>query len=314
MKRILVTGGAGFIGSHIVDAYVEAGNHVAVVDNLSSGSREFVNPKATFYELDIRSEDIRSIFEKEKPEVVNHLAAQIDVRRSVEEPMFDAEVNIRGSLNVLESAVKTGVKKLLFASTGGAIYGEPEHLPVSEGYWPRPICHYGAAKYSVEHYIYLYRHLYGIDFTILRFPNVYGPRQNPHGEAGVCSILIGLMLEGRAPTLFGYGKPLRDYVYVGDIARANVLALEKGSGETLNLGSSIGTSVREIFDILKKILSFPDDPILKELRPGEICEIYITGERAWQVLGWSPTVELKEGLQRTVDYIRTAEAAAGPNR
>ncbi len=314
MKRLLVTGGAGFIGSHIVDAYVETGHHVAVVDNLSSGFREFVNPKATFYEMDVRSEDIRSIFEKEKPEVVNHLAAQIDVRRSVEEPMFDADVNIKGSLNVLECAVKTGVKKFLFASTGGAIYGEPEILPVSEEYWPRPICHYGAAKYSVEHYIYLYRHLYGIDFTILRFPNVYGPRQNPHGEAGVCSILIGLMLEGRAPTLFGFGKPLRDYVFVGDIARANVLALDKGSGETLNLGSGIGTSVRQIFDVLQGILDFPDEPMLKELRPGEIREIYITGERAREVLGWSPTVNLKEGLQRTVDHIRAAESATGSNR
>lgn len=308
MKRILVSGGAGFIGSHVVDAYVEAGHHVAVVDNLSSGFREFVNPKAVFYEMDIRSERLHEVLETEKPEIVNHLAAQIDVRRSVEEPAFDAEINILGSLSVLEAAVKSGVKKFLFASTGGAIYGEPEDLPVSEEYWPRPICHYGAAKYSVEHYIYLYRHLYGLDFTVLRFPNVYGPRQNPHGEAGVCSILIGLMLEGRAPTLYGFGEPLRDYVFVGDIARANLLALDNGSGETLNLGSGSGTSVRQIFDSLQEILEFPDEPVLKELRPGEIHKIYITGDRARDVLGWAPRVALRDGLRQTVDHIRAASS------
>jgi UDP-glucose 4-epimerase len=308
MKKILVTGGAGFIGSHVVDAYIEAGHHVAVVDNLSSGFRNFVNPNATFYEVDIRSDDLANVFENEKPDIVSHLAAQIDVRRSVEEPAFDADVNIRGSLNVLECCRNHGVNKILFASTGGAIYGEPEKLPVSEDYWPRPICHYGAAKYSVEHYIYLYRHLYGLDFTILRFPNVYGPRQNPHGEAGVCSILIGLMLEGRAPTLYGFGKPLRDYVFAGDIARACVLALDKGSGETLNLGSGIGTSVREIFDALREIIGFPHEPVLKELRPGEIHQIYITGDRAYEVLDWSPKMGLKDGLQATVDHIRSAAA------
>ena len=306
MKRILVTGGAGFIGSHVVDAYIDAGHHVAVVDNLSSGFRDFVNPNATFYEVDIRSDDLAGVFEKEKPEIVSHLAAQIDVRKSVEEPAFDADINIIGSLNVLECSRKHGVSKVLFSSTGGAIYGEPDTLPVSEEYVPRPICHYGAAKYSVEHYIFLYRHLYGLEYTILRFPNVYGPRQNPHGEAGVCSILIGLMLDGRAPTLFGFGKPLRDYVYVGDIARACLLALDKGAGETLNLGSGAGTSVREVFDTLQGILEFPHDPILKELRPGEVHQIYITGDRVREVLGWSPNVGLQEGLQDTVDYVRTA--------
>jgi len=309
MSKVLVTGGAGFIGSHVVDAYVDAGHHVVVVDNLSSGFRDFVNPSAAFYEIDIRSKELARVFDDEKPEIVSHLAAQIDVRRSLEEPAFDADVNILGSLNVLECARKSGVRKILFASTGGAIYGEPDKLPVSEEYWPRPICHYGAAKYAVEHYIFLYRHLYGLDFTNLRFPNVYGPRQNPHGEAGVCSILIGLMLEERAPTLYGFGKPLRDYVFVSDIARACLLALDNGSGETVNLGSGIGVSVREIFDTLRNILEFPHDPILKELRPGEIQQIYITGDRARGVLGWTPSVGLRDGLQKTVDHIRAATAS-----
>lgn len=306
MKRILVTGGAGFIGSHVVDTYIAAGHTVAIVDNLSTGSREFLNPAAQFYEVDIRSDELRSVFDEFKPDTVAHLAAQIDVRRSVEQPAYDAHINIVGSLNVLECAVKSGVTKIIFASTGGAIYGEPEALPVSESYWPKPICHYGAAKYSVEHYIFLYRHLYGLDFTILRFPNVYGPRQSPHGEAGVCSILIGLMLDGKVPTLFGFGKPLRDYVFVGDIAKATLLALDKGSGETLNLGSGVGTSVREIFDTLKAVLSFPDDPILKDLRPGEVHQIYITGDRAREVLGWEPSVGIREGLEQTVNHIRAA--------
>lgn len=306
MSKILVTGGAGFIGSHVVDTYIGAGHEVVVVDNLSSGFRNFVNSNATFYEMDVRSEGLGKILDEVKPDVVNHLAAQIDVRRSVEEPEFDAGVNILGSLNVLECSVKCGAKKFIFASTGGAIYGEPPDLPVSEACWPKPICHYGAAKYSVEHYIYLYRHLYGLDFTILRYPNVYGPRQNPHGEAGVCSILIGLMLEGKAPTLFGFGEPLRDYVFVGDIAQANLLATERGSGETLNLGSGTGTSVRAIFDTLREILEFPHEPILKELRPGEVRQIYITGDRARDVLGWQPSVGLREGLEKTVGHIRAA--------
>jgi UDP-glucose 4-epimerase len=310
--KILVTGGAGFIGSHIVDAYIAAGHDVAVVDNLSTGSRTNLNEKARLHEVDIReAAALESVFEQERPEAVNHLAAQMDVRRSLQEPIYDAQVNILGSINVLELCVKHGVKKFIFASTGGAIYGEPNpsDLPLSESYPPRPVCHYGTSKFSVEQYIGLYGILYGLPYTILRFPNVYGPRQNPHGEAGVCAILVGLMLEGKQPTLFGYGEPTRDYVYVGDIARANVLALDKADGEILNLGSSRATSVREIFDVLKKHIGYEGEPLLKPLRPGEINHISITGDKARGVLGWQPEVDLEEGLLRTLEHVKQAAAA-----
>jgi UDP-glucose 4-epimerase len=304
MAKILVTGGAGFIGSHIVDTYIKEGHDVVIVDNLASGSLDNLNPQATFYETDIRSPELVEIFEREKPEYVNHLAAQIDVRRSVEEPMFDAEVNVLGSINLLEASIKHGIKKFLFASTGGAIYGDPEILPAPEECPPHPKCHYATSKLSFEHYLDLYRLLYNLRYTILRFPNVYGPRQNAEGEAGVCSILIGMMLRGKTPTLFGFGEPLRDYVYVGDIARANVLALEKGDGEIINLGSGKGTSVREIFDVLKDLLNFQEEPILKPLRPGEVQNSYITGDKAKQILAWEPQMELKEGLRRTLEHIQ----------
>ena len=302
--RILVTGGAGFIGSHVVDAYIEAGHDVTVVDNFMRGSMDNVNPEAAFVKADIRDKGLAEVFASARPEVVNHLAAQIDVRLSVEQPMFDAECNILGSVNVLQNCVDHQVGKLIFASTGGAIYGDVDTLPVSEDHVPKPVCHYGVSKFAVESYIHLYGALYGLRYTILRFPNVYGPRQDPHGEAGVCSILAGSMLEGQAPTLYGHGTPLRDYVYVGDIARANVLALESGDGEILNLGSGRGTSVKELYDALKELTGFVGEPVLKPIRPGEIQQIYITGDKAAEVLGWRPEVDLREGLTRTVEYIR----------
>lgn len=303
MAKILVTGGAGFIGSHVVDGCIAAGHTVAVIDDLTTGSRDNLNPEAAFHEIDIRSENISEIFAIEKPDYVLHLAAQIDVRRSVREPMFDADVNIVGSINLLECCVKHGVKKIVFASTGGAIYGEPAELPASEACPPGPICHYGASKLAVEHYIRLYQALYQLPYTILRFPNVYGPRQSPEGEAGVCSILIGLMREGKTPTLYGHGAPLRDYVYVGDIARGAVLALDKGDGTTINLGSGKGTSVQELFDALKSIVGFEGAPKLEDLRAGEIEAVYTTGDRARELLGWEPTMALHEGLVNTAAYI-----------
>ncbi len=304
MAKILVTGGAGFIGSHVVDTYLSAGHTVSIIDDLSTGTRENLNPAAIFHELDIRSDAVAEVFATEKPEVVMHLAAHIDVRRSVEEPLFDADINIRGGLNILECCVKNKVRKILFSSTGGAIYGVQKVLPASESANPEPECHYATSKLSFEHYIALYKRLYDLDYTILRFPNVYGPRQRPDGEAGVCSILSGLMLDGTAPTLFGHGTPLRDYIYVGDIARGAVLALEKGSGETLNMGSGKGTSVRELFDILKEALGFEGEPVLADLRPGEVQESYITGDRAKEVLGWVPEMPLETGLKETAEYIR----------
>ena len=302
--KVLVTGGAGFIGSHVVDAYLAAGHEVLVIDDLSTGCRKNVNSKAKFYELDIQSQEVGSVFEQERPDYVNHLAAQIDVRRSLSEPIFDAKVNILGGINLLEQCVKHKVKKFIFASTGGAIYGQPERLPADEDTPPNPECHYAASKLSFEHYIELYQRLYDLPFTILRFPNVYGPRQSPMGEAGVCSILIGQMLDGISPTLYGFGEPLRDYVFVGDIARATVTALTKGDGEILNLGSGRGSSVLELFDTLKELLEFKGEPVLEPLRSGEIERVYLTGDRAEAVLGWHPEVNLREGLEQTIAHIR----------
>ena len=310
MAKILVTGGAGFIGSHVVDTYIAAGHEVVVVDNLVAGSRENVHPEAAFHEVDIRSAGLAEVFAREQPQYVNHLAAQIDVRRSIADPLFDAGVNILGGLNVLENCVKHKVEKFLFASTGGAIYGEPAELPATEQCPANPKCPYAASKLAFEHYINVYGTLYGLRYTILRFPNVYGPRQRPDGEAGVCSILAGQMLDGVEPTLYGYGEPLRDYVYVGDIARACLLALEKGDGETLNLGSGKSTSVRALFDILKGLVGFDGEPRLAPARPGEVEKVYITGDRAAEVLGWRAAIGLEEGLRQTAEYIRAQQAKA----
>ncbi len=304
MAKILVTGGAGFIGSHVVDACIDAGHEVAILDDFSSGTRANLNPAARLHEMDIRSPALAELFEAEKPDYVAHLAAQIDVRRSVTQPQFDAEVNILGGLNLLEQCIKHGVHKFIFASTGGAIYGAQEHLPASEETVPHPECHYATSKLAFEHYIALYERLYGMRYTILRFPNVYGPRQRPDGEAGVCSILTALMLAGKSPTLYGHGTPLRDYVFVKDIARGALLALDKGDGETLNLGSGKGTSVRELFDILKGAVGFTGEPVLADLRPGEVKENFITGDKAARVLGWKPEVSLEAGLRETAEYIR----------
>ena len=306
MAKIVVTGGAGFIGSHVVDRLIEAGHSVAVIDNLSSGRRENLDAKARLIEMDMASPSLAETLAEESPDAVIHLAAQIDVRQSLMDPAFDANTNIVGSLNLLEACVKAKVRKFVYASTGGAVYGEPAILPASEETPILPLCHYGVSKYTVEQYTRLYKVLYGMDYTVLRFPNVYGPRQSHTGEAGVCAILIGLMLAGKRPTLYGHGAPLRDYVYAGDIARGCVLALTKGDGETVNLGSGKGTSVRELFDVLAELLGYSGEPDLQPLRAGEIDKSYITGERAARVLGWRPEVALREGLRRTAEHVRGA--------
>ena len=304
MSKILVTGGAGFIGSHVVDQLVEAGHDVVVVDNLVTGKREFVNPAAEFVEMDIRADGLADVFAEHKPELVDHLAAQINVTLSLKKPVYDAENNVLGTVNVLQRCVEHGVKKLIFSSSSGAIYGEPADLPVSEDSTPAPISHYGVSKLAGEEYIRLYGRIYDLPFTVLRYSNVYGPRQLPQGEAGVCAILTELMLQGKRSTLYGRGEAVRDYVYVGDVARANVLALDKGAGATVNVASGKGTTVLEIFGLLKDIIGFQEDPILKPLRPGEVFKIYATRDRAERLLGWRPEVSLEEGLRRTVEYFR----------
>ena len=305
--KILVTGGAGFIGSHVVDCLLEAGHEVVVVDDLSTGRRQNLNPKARLYQLDIRDPGLATVFKREQPEVVNHHAAQMDVRRSVAEPLFDADVNVRGTLNLLELARSYGVRKVVYVSTGGAVYGEPRYLPCDEDHPIDPICQYGVSKHVVEHYLYVYRHLYGLDYTVLRYPNVYGPRQNPQGEAGVVAIFTGRMLTGKPITINGTGEQERDFVYVGDCARANVLALDKGSAGIYNLGSNRGTSVNLLFSTLANIIGYSSAAQLGPAKAGETFKIYLDGRRAHASLGWSATVALEQGLEQTVAYFREYE-------
>lgn len=303
--NILVTGGAGFIGSNLVDTLIDKGHSVVIVDNLSTGTRKNLNPKAKFYLADIRDEGIiKEIFSIEKPDIIDHHAAQIDVRKSLEVPGFDAEVNIIGSINLIKEAIEYNVKKFIYVSTGGAIYGEPEKLPVKEDTPINPVCQYGISKHTVEHYLYLYGLHYGLNYTVLRYPNVYGPRQNPKGEAGVNAIFINQMLARKTTIIFGDGEQLRDYVYVGDIVDANIAALEKGNNSIYNIASGKGVSVNQIFFELKDILNFIDDPIYKPARTGEIYKIYLDPSKANDELGWKAKTSFRDGLEKTVEWQR----------
>ena len=305
--RILVTGGAGFIGSNVVDRFVALGHEVAVFDNLSSGMREFVNSKARLFEADLTdAAAVEACLAEFRPEVVDHHAAQIDVRKSVEDPIHDARTNILGALALLQSCSRHKVRKFVYASTGGALYGEGRTLPATEDHPVNPESPYGVSKHTLEHYLYLWKLLHGLDYTVLRYPNVYGPRQNPHGEAGVNAIFIGLMLHGKRPKIFGTGDQVRDYLYVGDVVDANVIALERGSGEMLNLGTGVGTSVNDIVRELNAILGTRLDPIHEPPRAGEVQRIYLDATRARQVLGWAPKVSFRDGLTRTVEWSRSA--------
>ncbi len=302
--RILVTGGAGFIGSHVVDKFLEAGHKVTVVDDLSRGHRTNLNPQAKFYQVDIRSQALREIFEREKPEVVDHHAAQVDVRRSMTDPIFDAQVNVLGSLNLLECARACGVRKVIYISSGGAIYGEPVTLPCTEEHPIQPLCPYGASKYIMERYLYLYKQNYGLDYTVLRYGNVYGPRQDSSGEAGVVAIFADQMLNGQPPVINGSGEQERDFVYVGDCAHANVLALDRGSGRAYNLAAGRGTSINQIFAMLKRLTNYDGEPVYGPAKAGETFRIYLDAERAREELAWQPEVALQEGLKHTVAYFR----------
>jgi len=302
--KILVTGGAGFIASHIVDAYIEAGHQVVVVDDLSSGKRENLNPRARLVEMDVCDSAIASLVETERPEAICHHAAQIDVRRSVSDPIFDARVNILGTINLLEAAVKSGTRKFIFASSGGTVYGEAHNPPVNEEYPMHPLSPYGISKMTVEHYLYFYHEIYGLEYAVLRYGNVYGPRQDPHGEAGVVAIFSLAMLSGRAPTIFGDGTQERDYVFIEDIVRANLLALEAPGRVVVNIGTGRGTPVNEVYGVLKKLTGFPGEAIRGEARPGELARISLESSLARQVLGWEPRFTLEQGFERTVAHFR----------
>jgi UDP-glucose 4-epimerase len=302
--RVLVTGGAGFIASNVVDALIDAGHQVSVVDDLSTGFERNLNPRATFYKLSICDAGLSDVFERERPEVVNHHAAQMDVRRSASEPVFDAEINVLGSLNLITNCVRSGVGRIVYASTGGAIYGDPEYIPADEGHPINPISQYGVSKHTVEHYLFLYNILHGIKYVTLRYANVYGPRQNPHGEAGVVAIFAAQMLTGVQPSIFGAGDKTRDYVHIADVVQANMLALERGDNSILNIGTGIETSDQEIFDTLADVLGYAGRPHYAPLRPGEVYRISLESGKAREDLGWSPRLSLKEGIARTADYYR----------
>ncbi len=302
--KILVTGGAGFIGSHVVDAYIELGHEVVVVDNLSSGSVENINPKAKFYRMDIRDREVEGLFKDEKPDVVNHHAAQMDVRKSVEDPIYDADVNIIGSLNILQNCVKYGVKKFIFASTGGAIYGEQDYFPADEEHPTRPLSPYGVAKLTVEKYLYFYKEVHGLNYVVLRYANIYGPRQNPHGEAGVVAIFTSKMLKGEQPIINGDGFQTRDYTFVGDVVRANVLALNYDRSDIFNIGTGIETDVNTLFRKLKLLTGANCDEFHGPAKPGEQRRSVISYEKIYKTLGWKPMISLDDGLRLTVEFFK----------
>jgi len=304
--KILVTGGAGFIASHIVDAYVQDGHSVVVVDDLSSGQKRNVNPKAKFVQLDIRDDRLSDLFGREKFDVVNHHAAQMDVRKSVADPKFDASINVIGGLNVFENARRHQVRKIIFASTGGAIYGEQDYFPADEVHPLRPLSPYGITKLCTEEYLFYYKEVYGIDHVILRYANVYGPRQNPHGEAGVVAIFASKMKRGEQPVINGDGKQTRDYTFVGDVVKANVAALAYGGSNTFNVGTGIEHDVNYLFEHLRKHLS---QSCLEQHGPaklGEQMRSVISYSKIKKELGWEPTVQLKDGLQLTAEYFKQA--------
>lgn len=299
--NILVTGGAGFIASHISDAFIEEGHNVIIIDNLITGKLENVNPRAKFYQKDIR-DDLSEIFSKEKIDVVNHHAAQMDVRKSVEDPIFDADNNIIGSINLLQNCVKYNVKKFMFASTGGAIYGEQDYFPADENHNCQPCSPYGIAKLAIEKYLYFYKITYGIQYNILRYANIYGMRQNPHGEAGVVAIFINKILNNEQPIINGDGLQTRDYVFIKDVVKANLLNLYYDKSDIFNVGTGIETNVNEIFQIINKELGNKVNEVHGPTKPGEQLRSVITSEKMFKVFGWKPDTKLDEGLKETVRY------------
>jgi UDP-glucose 4-epimerase len=301
----LVTGGAGFIGSHIVDALLLASYSVAVIDNLSTGKRENLNPSARFYEVDVRSaRDIAAVFEKERPAVVSHQAAQADVRASLVDPVGYAESNIIGTINLLQAAKAAGTRKFIFASTGGAVYGNPEELPATERCPARPLDPYGVSKLACEFYLDSYRRNFRMDYCALRYGNVYGPRQNAEGEAGVIAIFAHNMLANRVLTIWGDGRQSRDFVYVADVAAANVAAAQVGSG-VYNIGTGLPTDILTVARILQQSTGYTKEVALGPAKLGEVRHTYLDSHKARRELGWEPQVGLREGLALTVESFRS---------
>ncbi|MEE8575574.1 MAG: NAD-dependent epimerase/dehydratase family protein [Thermodesulfobacteriota bacterium] len=312
--KILVTGGAGFIGSNVVDAFVAEGHDVIVVDDLSSGKEENLNPEVSFHKMDIRSAELRKLVSREKPDIINHHAAQISVPASVEDPALDAGINVLGFINVLEAARENKTEKVIFISSGGAIYGEADEFPTSETYPPKPLSPYAITKAVSEQYLAFYAHQHGLNFTTLRYANVYGPRQIPHGEAGVVAIFMDRLLSGKSCSLYHFeDEPkgmTRDYCFVSDIARANVAALSTGSGEAFNIGTGMATHTLDLYNgvfsgLEKRVPDLsPDlkDPVRGPARAGDIKRSCLNVEKAKAGLGFTAEVELTEGIEKTLDW------------
>jgi UDP-glucose 4-epimerase len=309
--KILVTGGAGFIGSHVVDAYLAAGHEVAVMDNLSTGQEANVNPGAGLYRVDVRDKaQVDAAFASVKPDIVNHHAAQSEVPKSVADPAYDAHVNILGGLNVLKASVDSSVRKFIFSSTGGALYGEPDIVPAGEDHPLRPLSPYGTSKVAFEQYLGTFHRTFGLDYTVMRYANIYGPRQDFHAEEGrVIAIFAGRMLEGKPLTIDGDGNQSRDMLHVGDVAMANIAALEKGSGGTYHISTGIPVTVNDLFRKLALLTDYKLEPRFGPARRGDVYRIALDNTRAQQELGWQPQITLEEGLRLTVEYFREQVSA-----
>ncbi len=307
--KVLLTGGAGFIGSHVADAFLRAGHEVVVLDNLSTGNRENLPAQARLYLLDLGAPELEKVFAAERPDIVDHHAAQISVTASARDPLADARTNVLGMLNLLEACRRFPVKKFIFASTGGAIYGDTDRLPTPEDHLPQPLSPYGIHKWLGEQYLRYYAHQYGLACTVLRYANVYGPRQNPDGEAGVVSIFLRLLLAGEAATLFAYpGEQegmVRDYVYVEDVARANLEAAGKGRGETFNIGTGLPTTTGALYRAIARQFPGAPEPRREPARPGDLRRSLLDVGKAERLLGWKPRVALSEGLARTGEFFRS---------
>ncbi len=302
--KILVTGAAGFIASQIADAFISEGHTVFVLDNLATGFEHNVNSKATFIKKDIGDKSLSELFEKEKFDVVNHHAAQMDVRRSVVDPAFDANTNILGTINLLQNCVKTGVKKFMFASTGGAVYGEQDYFPADEKHPTSPLSPYGISKLAVEKYLFFYSNQYKLDYTILRYANIYGPRQNPFGEAGVVAIFSTRLLKGEQPTINGSGKQTRDYVFVGDVVKANLLGLTDEKSDIYNVGTGKETDVNELYRMINEIVGKGQEEKHGPAAPGEQMRSVITSDKLFKKFNWRPSTPIEEGLKKTVEFFK----------
>jgi len=302
--KVLVTGGAGFIASHIVDAYVERGHEVFILDDLSTGQKPNLNPKATFHQVDIADAKAVKLIEQIKPDLLNHHAAQMDVRHSVADPQFDARVNILGFINLLEACKNAGTKKIIFASSGGAVYGEQETFPAAEDHPTRPASPYGVSKRTGELYLSYYQQAFGMPYIALRYANVYGPRQSNRGEAGVVAIFISLLLAGKIPVINGDGKQTRDYVYVGDVVNANVAALTSPYVGEINIGTGVETEVVTLYELLRQGAGSKLEARHGPAKIGEQRRSCIAAQRAAGIFGWQPQVSLREGLERTIAYYR----------